>query len=101
EALGRAGLSIEGGGAFAQGKGVAHFLFTDGTAARAALEQAGIVVLDERDVVVQKLRQNEPGQLGKLCRLMAQAGVNIETLYSDHNNQLVLVVDDIEKAREV
>jgi hypothetical protein len=102
EALGRAGLSIEGGGAFvAQGKGLAHFLFADGAAARAALEQTGVVVFNERDVVVQKLRQSEPGHLGKLCRLMEKAKVNIETLYSDHNNQLVLVVDNIEKAREV
>ena len=37
EALGRAGVSIEGGGAFlAGGKGIAHFLFHDGAAARAA-----------------------------------------------------------------
>jgi len=102
EVLGRAGVSIEGGGAFvADSKGIAHFLFADGTKARASLEQAGIRVLDERDVVVQKLRQGEPGQLGKLCRLMATAGVNIEALYSDHNHQLILVVNDIEQAREV
>ena len=35
--LGRAGVSIEGGGAFVvvRGEGVAHFLFHDGAAARA------------------------------------------------------------------
>jgi hypothetical protein len=32
---------------------------------------------------------------------MADAGVNIEVLYSDHANQLILVVDDIEKGRAV
>jgi hypothetical protein len=32
---------------------------------------------------------------------MAEAGVNIEVLYSDHEHQLVLVVDDIEKGRPV
>jgi hypothetical protein len=102
EALGRAGISIEGGGAFLSGsKGIAHFLFHDGAAARAALGREGIAVLAVRDVVVQKLRQDEPGQLGRLCREMATAGVNIEVLYSDHSNQLILVVDDIEKAGEV
>jgi hypothetical protein len=102
EALGRVGISIEGGGAFLGGnKGIAHFLFQDGAAARAALERDGISVLAVRDVVVQKLRQDEPGQLGKLCREMAMAGVNIEVLYSDHSNQLILVVDDFEKARNV
>ena len=102
DALGRAGVSIEGGGAFVvSGRGVAHFLFEDGTAARMALEAAGITVLEERDVLVQRLNQAQPGQLGKITRLMAEAGVNIEVLYSDHDHQLVLVVDDIEKGRAV
>jgi len=68
---------------------------------RRALEAAGIKVLDERDVLIQRLNQTEPGQLGKLSLRMAQAGVNIEVLYSDHNHQLVLVVDDMEKGRAV
>ena len=44
DALGRAGVSIEGGGAWVvDGQGVAHFLFEDGAAApaRSALEAAG------------------------------------------------------------
>lgn len=102
DALGRAGVSIEGGGAFVvEGRGVAHFLFEDGAAARRALENAGITVLSERDVVVQRLDQAQPGQLGKICRRMANAGVNIEVLYSDHDHQLILVVDDVPKARSV
>ena len=54
-----------------------------------------------RDVLVQKLNQSETGQLGKLTRRMADAGVNIEVLYSDHEHQLVLVVDDFAKGRVV
>jgi hypothetical protein len=102
EALGRAGVSIEGGGAFVVGThGVAHFLFEDGNAARQALEAAGITVLAARDVVVQRLKQALPGQLGMLARRMADAGVNIEVLYSDHDNRLILVADDVERARAV
>ena len=102
EALGRAGVSIEGGGAYVvNGVGVAHFLFNDGAAARAALEAAGIRVLGEREVLVQCLNQGEPGQLGKITRLMAEAGVNIEILYSDHDHQLILVVDDLETGKAV
>lgn len=102
EALGRAGVSIEGGGAFVvNGQGIAHFLFADGAAARAALDAAGIRVLAERDVLVQRLRQDVSGQLGVLTRAMADAGVNIEVLYSDHDHQLILVVDHIEKGRAV
>jgi hypothetical protein len=102
EALARAGVSIEGGGAWVVGgRGAAHFLFTDGTAARQALESADIQVLAEREVVVQRLKQGVPGQLGLLTRRMADAGVNIEVLYSDHDHQLIIVVDDLARGREV
>jgi len=102
EALGRAGVSVEGGGAWVvDGKGVAHFLFVDGTAARRAIEGAGIQVVAERDVLVQRLKQDVPGQLGLLTRRMAEAGVNIEVLYSDHDHRLILVVDDLARGRAV
>src|SRR4051794_31185765 len=102
EALGRAGVSVEGGGAWVvQGKGVAHFLVEDAAAARDALARAGIELVAERDVLVQRLQQDVPGQLGLLSRRMAEAGVNIEVLYSDHQNQLILVVDDLAQGREV
>ena len=87
EALGKAGVSVEGGGAWVcDDKAVAHFLFTDGAAARKALKDAGIKVIAERDVVVLRLKQDQPGQLGKIARWMADAGVNIEVQYSDHEN---------------
>jgi len=102
EALGRAGVSVEGGGAWVvDGRGVAHFLFEDGKAAREALESAGIRVAAAREVLVQRLRQAVPGQLGELTRRMAEAGVNIEVLYSDHDGQLILVVDDLATGRSV
>jgi hypothetical protein len=107
EALGRAGVSIEGGGAWIAAastrgrRGSAHFLFDDGEAARAALEAAGIKVLAVHDVVVLRLNQDDPGQLGKITRRMADAEVNIEALYSDHANRLILVVDNEAKGRDV
>ncbi len=101
-ALGRAGVSVEGGGAWVVGgRGVAHFLFADGAAARAALDAAGIRVLAEREVLVQRLDQARPGQLGELTRRMAEAGVNVEVLYSDHDHRMILVVDDPAKGRAV
>lgn len=102
EALGLAGVSIEGGGVFVfEGVGIGHFLFHDAAAARAALERAEIPVIGENEVVMLKLRQGEPGQLGKLARLMAKAGVNIKVQYSDHDHNLVLVASDVERARIV
>jgi hypothetical protein len=102
EALGRAGVSVEGGGSWVVGsESAAHFLFEDGAAARRALEAAGIRVVAVRDVVAVRLKQAVPGQLGLLTRRMAEAGVNIEVLYSDHDHQLILVVDDLDRGRAV
>src|SRR5208283_891525 len=102
EALGRARVSVEGGGGFVVGgEGVMHFLFNDGQAARKVLEAARIEVVGVREVLVQRLRQETPGQLGMIARRMADAGVNIEVVYSDHENQLILVVDKPEKGRAV
>lgn len=102
EALGAKDVSVEGGGVFVQqGVGVAHFLVADGAAARRALEERGIRVVAEHEVLVQRLNQDEPGQLGRIARRMADAGVNIRVQYSDHDRQLILVVDDPERGRAV
>jgi hypothetical protein len=83
------------------GRGIAHFLFHDGVAARAALRRAGIAVLADRQVLIQPLKQDVPGQLGELTARMAEAGVNIEVQYSDHAGRLILVVDDPQKGGAV
>lgn len=102
ETLGAAGVSVEGGGCWVvDGKAIAHFLFEDGEAARKALEAKRIDVIAVREVLIVRLKQAVPGQLGKIGRTMADAGVNIEVQYSDHDNQLILVVDNIEKGRAV
>ena len=102
ETLGAARVSLEGGGVFTvDGRAIANFLVADGDAAKRALEAAGIRVLAVREVVMLRLAQGIPGQLGMVCRRMAEAGVNIDVQYSDHDNQLVLVVDDAEKGAAV
>lgn len=99
EAMGAAGLSIEGGGAFAV-DGVLHarFLFADGQRAKIAALEAGIDVTGLRNVLVRKLNQDRPGQLGAIACAIAAAGAKIEAMYSDHANRLILVVDDIDVA---
>jgi organic hydroperoxide reductase OsmC/OhrA len=102
EALGNAGVSIEGGGGFVvNGEAIVHFLVEDAARARAALAAAGIEVLADREVLAQRLAQDRPGQLGLLARRMADAGVDIEVVYSDHANRLILVVDDAAAGAEV
>lgn len=102
ETLGKNKISLEGGGVFQNGNNaIAHFLVEQADKARTALADAGITVSKINDVVIQKLRQDVPGQLGMFCRRMADAGVNILTQYSDHSNQLIVVVDDYNKAKRI
>ena len=101
EALGVAGVSLEGGGVFTvAGIGRAHFLVADGEAARDALARAGLGTALVRPVLIRRLKQGTPGQLGAIARALAEAGVNIETQYSDHANRLILVVDDMEAGEQ-
>jgi hypothetical protein len=102
EAMGAAGISIEGGGVFTTGRdGQAHFLVENGEKASRAAQVAGLEVVAIREVLVRRLRQDEPGQLGAIGKQLGEAGVNIVTMYSDHANRLILVTDDSDRARAV
>ena len=93
QALGRAGVSLQGGGVFTYGDGaVAHYLVDDGARALAAVTRAGLGPAVVRDVVLTRLDQETPGQLGTLARCLAEAGVNVAVQYSDHAGNLVLLV---------
>lgn len=102
ETLGEHNISLEGGGVFENGDfSIAHFLVAEADRATAELEKVGIKVVKINDVIIQKLRQDVPGQLGTFCRELAIADVNILIQYSDHSNQLIVVPDDYEKAKKV
>lgn len=101
EALGQAGISVEGGGVFTvDGRPIAHFLVGDGDGdgdgdgARRALAAAGISVTAVREVLARRLDQEVPGQLGAITRAIAEAGARIEVLYSDHDHRLILLTSD-------
>src|SRR5215475_13248935 len=102
ETLRKNNISVEGGGVFQNGHhSIAHFLVEDAEKAREELSKAGIFVVKINNVLIQKLRQDVPGQLGMFCRKLSDAGVNILVQYSDHSNQLIIVVDDSKKGQEV
>lgn len=102
ETLGKHKVSLEGGGVFNNGVySIAHFLVEDANKATKELEKVGIRVVKINPVIIQKLRQDVPGQLGSFCRELANEGVNILTQYSDHSHQLIIVPDNYEKAQKV
>ena len=99
EALGKAGINIEGICGFAVGgKGVAHVLVEDSGKARQALQSAGARVTGEQDAVVMEI-EDRPGSLGKLTRKIADAGVNLNAVYLATRTRVVLGAQDVEKLR--
>jgi len=102
EVLGNNKISLEGGGAFLLGDiSIAHFLVEKDERAVKVSTEADIKVIRINEVLIQKLRQDVPGQLGMFCRKLADKNINILVQYSDHSNQLILVVDNIKRGRLV
>ena len=102
ETLGKNKISLEGGGVFQNGNtSIAHFLVEEAEKAKEELAKVQIKVVKINDVIIQKLRQDVPGQLGMFCRKMADANVNILVQYSDHSNQLIVVVDNYKIGKQV
>jgi hypothetical protein len=102
EATGRAGVNIQGLCALTgEGRGVIHLLVDDesATTAHRALEEAGLGVADEREVLVVDVT-DRPGTLGGLARALGEANVNIELAYTTFGGvKLVIATDDLDSAR--
>ena len=101
QATGEAGVNLQGMCAFTgEGRGIIHILVDDdgAAAARRALEETGMGVADERDVLVVDI-EDRPGTLGELARSLAEASVNIELVYTTFGVKLVIATDDIDSAR--
>ena len=100
ETLGKAGINIDGYCSFTSGvKTQLHVLVQDAEAARGALETGGIQVLQEREVLTVDMADS-PGELGKVARRIAEAGVNIDMVYMGTDSRLVVAAYDLDKARE-
>jgi len=100
--LGKAGINIEGiSGTQYQDKVVLHMMFNEkASEAQALLYKNNFTVTATREVVITSVK-DKPGELGKISQELANAEVNIDFIYLGKNNQVVLGVDDIDKAREV
>ena len=104
EALGKAGINIEGLTAVSsEGRAIVHVLVEDAAAARTALEGAGIKVEGEAEPLISELpsgQVDQPGVVGQMARAMAEAGVNIQVVYLATKNRAVTVTSDNAKARQ-
>ena len=99
EALGKAGINIEGMCGFpCEGQGVMHLLVEDTAGVSSALEGIGITVAGERDVLILEV-EDRPGAFGDMARKIADAGVNVDLGYLATGTRLVIGADDLEKAQ--
>jgi hypothetical protein len=100
EATGKAGINMLGLSAFTgEGRGMINILVEDPEVIRAALDAAGFGIADEQEALVVDVH-DRPGTLGELARELAEAGVNIELLYSTFSGvRVAIVTDDLRSAR--
>jgi hypothetical protein len=99
EALGQAGMNIEGVAGLGAGEhGEVHVLVVDAGMAREALAAAGIDIGAEREVEVVSI-VDQPGEMGRHLRRVADAGINVDLLYLATGTRLVIGSDDAEGLR--
>lgn len=99
DVLGRAEVNIEGVCCVpTNGYSELHLTVSDAAKARAALHQAGVKVTGEREVLVVDV-EDRPGILAEVARSVADAGVNLTTLYLATNTRLVLGAEDLDGLR--
>jgi hypothetical protein len=98
--LGKAGVNIAGLCAVTSGGGHAevHILVQDATPAFEALQNAGIKIVDEQEVIVLDV-QDRPGALGEVVHKLGAAKINVETAYLATNTRLVLGANSLADAK--
>jgi len=95
EELGREKINIEGLCAVEQnGTSMFHLLTTDKAATTQAITKVGYKVAREMEVIVERV-ENQPGALGKVTRRLADAGINLTTVYLATDTRLVLGCENL------
>jgi hypothetical protein len=90
EEMGREKINIEGLCAVEHNEGVIfHLLTTDKAATTRVITKVGYKVTRETEVLVERV-EDRPGMLGKVTRRLADAGINLTTVYLATDTRLVL-----------
>jgi hypothetical protein len=95
EELGREKINIEGLCAVEQnGSANFHLLTTDKAATTRAITKVGYKITRETEVIVEHI-EDHPGMLGKVTRRLADADINLTTMYLATDTRLVLGCEDL------
>ena len=95
EELGREKINIEGLCAVEQnGSIIFHLLTTDKPATKRVIDMVGYKVTNETEVIVERI-EDRPGSLGKVTRRLADAGINLTTVYVATDTRLVLGSENV------
>ena len=100
QALGRAGVNIDGACGVESGDAaVLHVIVSDAELARRTLLNAGVEICGEQPVSVLAV-ENRPGSAAALLRHVADAGVNVNLLYTTLDGRVVLGSDEPARLRD-
>jgi|SRR5215468_7071292 len=100
EVLGDARVNIGAiHGVAREGRGFVQFVPDDPGVATEALDRAGISYTKREVLIVRVL--DEPGMLGDVALVMAEAGINIESVYVTTKGRVVLGVSDLDGATHI
>lgn len=104
ELLGRSGVNIETLAASNYaGQGRIHLVVDDGEDAAETLSANGFKV-DETRPVLSTTLDDRPGELGRYCRRLTEAGVMISAAYvarrEGGETEMIFAVDDLDSAQQ-
>lgn len=104
ELLGRSDVNIESLAASNHlGQGVIHIVSDDGEDAAEVLRQHGYKV-DQVRAVMSTTLDDRPGEFGRYCRRLADAGIDISAVYlhkrEGGETELIFAVDDVDSAQK-
>lgn len=101
EAMGRAGVNIEGLCCFvSQGIGILHMAVEHAAAAQREAEHVGLKVYESRPVAVVEI-EDHPGAAGEVLRRLGDAGIDLDLTYMATRTRMVIGADNLDKVRMV
>lgn len=101
EVLGAAGINIDAiSASTSRHAGLVQVVVDRTDEAFRVLHEAAVPVMDVRDALVVPVN-DVPGRIGEICRVLSDAGINIDEAYLANDGGLVVVCEEVERARQL